>query len=125
MTLVDSSVPIDPIEDHPHWRIKSEDALVGASSADELAINVLIYAEISRSVASGEAEYLFAQHRYRGRSDFRRCRPCGHPRTSSLSRCRLKRTRVGARYREFDPPVEMMEGGVRTQVSAATFARFA
>ena len=52
MILVDSSVLIDLIEDHPRWRVWSEDALVRASSADELAINVLIYAEISRSFAS-------------------------------------------------------------------------
>ena len=47
MILVDSSVLIDLIEDHPRWRVWSEDALVRASSADELAIKVLIYAEIS------------------------------------------------------------------------------
>ncbi len=52
MILVDSSVLIDLIEDHPQWRIWSEGALVRASSADDLAINVLVYAEISRSFAS-------------------------------------------------------------------------
>lgn len=52
MILVDSSVLIDLIEDHPHWRIWSEGALVRASGTDDLAINVLVYAEISRSFAS-------------------------------------------------------------------------
>ena len=52
MILVDSSVLIDLIEDHPQWRIWSEGALVRASSADDLAINLLVYAEISRSFAS-------------------------------------------------------------------------
>ena len=41
MILVDSSVLIDLIEDHPHWRIWSEGALVRASSTDDLAINVI------------------------------------------------------------------------------------
>ncbi len=52
MILVDSSVLIDLIEDHPHWRRWSEGALVRASNTDALAINVLVYAEISRSFAS-------------------------------------------------------------------------
>ena len=52
MILVDSSVLIDLIEDHPHWRNWSEGALVRASSTEDLAINVLVYAEISRSFAS-------------------------------------------------------------------------
>ena len=45
MILVDRSVPIDLIDDHPLWRVWSEDALVRASSASDLAINVLINAE--------------------------------------------------------------------------------
>ena len=98
MILVDSSVLIDLIEDHPRWRVWSEDALVRASSADDLAINVLIYAEISRSFASGEAECLFAQHRYRGRSDSRRCRLCSRPRAPGLSRCRRRADRDAARF---------------------------
>ena len=52
MILVDSSVLIDLIEDHPRWRAWSEDALVRASNTDDLAINVLVYAEISRSFGS-------------------------------------------------------------------------
>ena len=52
MILVDSSVLIDLLEDQPRWRTWSEEALLRASSADDLAINVLIYAEISRSFAS-------------------------------------------------------------------------
>jgi len=52
MILVDSSVLIDLIEDHPQWRSWSEEALVNASSADDLAINILVYAEVSRSFSS-------------------------------------------------------------------------
>lgn len=52
MILVDSSVLIDLLEDQARWRTWSEQALLRASSADDLAINVLIYAEISRSFAS-------------------------------------------------------------------------
>ena len=72
MILVDSSVLIDLIEDHPRWRAWSEDALVRASNTDDLAINVLVYAEISRSFASATAARLpgvalARPHAHRGR----------------------------------------------------------
>ena len=52
MILIDSSVLLDLVEAHPQWGAWSEAALVRAASKDGLLINVIVYAEISRSFAS-------------------------------------------------------------------------
>ena len=52
MILIDSSVLLDLVEAHPLWREWSEAALVRAANEDDLLINVIVYAEISRSFTS-------------------------------------------------------------------------
>ena len=52
MILIDSSVLLDLVEAHPQWSEWSEAALVRAASEDTLLINVIVYAEISRSFTS-------------------------------------------------------------------------
>lgn len=47
MTLVDSSVLLDLLTDDPRWAEWSEGALADASDAGDLAINPIIYAEVS------------------------------------------------------------------------------
>lgn len=46
-TLVDTSVIVDIITNDPHWAEWSAGALARAADAGELAINPLIYAEVS------------------------------------------------------------------------------
>lgn len=46
-TLVDSNVLIDVISRDPRWKRWSEDALVATSETGELAINAVVYAEVS------------------------------------------------------------------------------
>jgi predicted nucleic acid-binding protein len=59
MILVDSSVLIDMIESKPVWSDWSTDQLLKASLISELGINLMVYAEISRSFASYQAVDLF------------------------------------------------------------------
>ena len=47
MILVDSNVIIDVLSQDPLWRSWSESALTDAANQDEIAINPIIYAEIS------------------------------------------------------------------------------
>lgn len=47
VTLVDSSVLLDLLTDDPRWAEWSEDALAEARDAGRLAINPIIYAEVS------------------------------------------------------------------------------
>jgi predicted nucleic acid-binding protein len=47
MILVDSNVIIDVLTEDPVWRTWSEAALADAADRDEVAINPIIYAEIS------------------------------------------------------------------------------
>ena len=47
MILVDSNVIIDVLTQDPLWREWSEAALTGAADRDQVAINPIIYAEIS------------------------------------------------------------------------------
>ena len=53
MILVDSSVLIDLIEEHDiRWADWSEAQLLAAAKHDDLAINLIVYAEISRNFAA-------------------------------------------------------------------------
>jgi predicted nucleic acid-binding protein len=61
MILVDSSVLIDVIEGKPEWSEWSVARLFECSTRDTLAINVVIYAEISRSFADTASENKFLQ----------------------------------------------------------------
>ena len=47
MVLVDTNVLLDVFEDDPHWAGWSQGQLESASLTDELAINAVIYAELS------------------------------------------------------------------------------
>ena len=47
MTLIDSNVLIDIFSSDPHWSSWSESALADAADTGEVAINPIIYAEIS------------------------------------------------------------------------------
>jgi predicted nucleic acid-binding protein len=53
-TLVDSNVILDVFTDDPHWANWSTEALSFATDESTLAINPIIYAEISVRVASIE-----------------------------------------------------------------------
>jgi predicted nucleic acid-binding protein len=52
VTLVDSNVLIDLLQDDPTWGQWSEDHLFGAQSAGPIAINTVIYAELVPTVDS-------------------------------------------------------------------------
>lgn len=54
MILVDSCVIIDLLEDDPRWANWSQQQLVSAAFRDSLAINAVIYAEISVGFGSIE-----------------------------------------------------------------------
>lgn len=57
MVLVDANVLVDVLADDPDWREWSEKRLLEIAAAEELAINPIIYAEVSaayRSVAAME-----------------------------------------------------------------------
>ncbi|HEX9781499.1 MAG TPA: PIN domain-containing protein [Opitutaceae bacterium] len=47
MVLVDSNVLLDVLTDDPRWRRWSEEQLLAAVETDELAINPIIFAELS------------------------------------------------------------------------------
>jgi predicted nucleic acid-binding protein len=47
MVLADANVILDVLTDDPAWRQWSEEKLLAASETDELAINPVIYAELS------------------------------------------------------------------------------
>jgi predicted nucleic acid-binding protein len=55
MILVDSSVLIDVIECQPEWVEWSVERLHDCSKEDSLAINIIIYSEISRSFRNAVA----------------------------------------------------------------------
>jgi predicted nucleic acid-binding protein len=67
MTLVDSNVIIDVMSQDATWRLWSEAALAEAANSDEVAINPIIYAEISAGFAS-----MAALDRELGLNEFRR-----------------------------------------------------
>jgi predicted nucleic acid-binding protein len=62
MILVDSSVLIDMIESKPVWCDWSTDQLLKASLIAELGINLMVYAEISRSFANHHSVDTFLRH---------------------------------------------------------------
>jgi predicted nucleic acid-binding protein len=55
VTLVDTSVLLDVLTDDPKWADWSEDAIAAARDAGELAINPIVYAEVSASFDTIEA----------------------------------------------------------------------
>jgi predicted nucleic acid-binding protein len=59
MILVDSSVLIDVIEQKPVWAEWSVERLNECAAQQALVINIVIYAEISRSFADPKAEDRF------------------------------------------------------------------
>jgi predicted nucleic acid-binding protein len=59
MILVDSSVLIDVIEQQAVWAQWSVEQLFACSKLQHLAINIVIYAEISRSFADAATEDQF------------------------------------------------------------------
>ena len=61
MILVDSSVLIDVIEQKPGWSEWSVNQLFVCAARDALAINLIIYAEISRSFADATSQDRFLQ----------------------------------------------------------------
>ncbi len=54
ITLVDSNVLLDVLTDDPRWAKRSGDALARAADAGRLAINPIVYAEVSVGFASVE-----------------------------------------------------------------------
>jgi predicted nucleic acid-binding protein len=67
MILVDSNVIIDVLTQDPRWRRWSQAALIDAADRDEIAINPIIYAEIT----SGFGTMAELDH-YLGADSFRR-----------------------------------------------------
>ena len=59
MILVDSSVLIDLIERTPTWFEWSAAQLFAASKSDQLGINAIVFAEISRTFTNLEAQNAF------------------------------------------------------------------
>ena len=54
ITLVDSNVLLDVLTDDPRWAKRSGDALARAADAGRLAINPIVYAEVSVGFGSVE-----------------------------------------------------------------------
>ena len=54
MILVDSCVWLDIVNDDPDWRTWSEDAVAQAAEGGEIAVNPIIYAEVSVDFARHE-----------------------------------------------------------------------
>ena len=59
MILVDSSVLIDVIEGAPEWKHWSAEQLTKHASAGGLAINAMVYAEVSRAFATAKQQNRF------------------------------------------------------------------
>ena len=59
MILVDSSVLIDVIEARPEWKHWSAAQLTKHSASDGLAINIIVFAEISRTFTNVELQNRF------------------------------------------------------------------
>lgn len=59
MILVDSSVLIDIVEKSPVWLEWSVEQIFACSQQGKLVVNVVVYAEISRSFATAAAEDAF------------------------------------------------------------------
>lgn len=59
MIFVDSSVLIDVIEGKADWKQWSAEQLTHCAAAGGLAINAMVYAEISRSFPSAEVQNVF------------------------------------------------------------------
>ena len=59
MILVDSSVLIDLLEKTPEWFQWSSEQLFAAASRDQIGINALVYAEISRAFSSWREQEAF------------------------------------------------------------------
>lgn len=59
MILIDSSVLIDLLEKTPKWFAWSAEQLFAASKQDQIGINAIVYAEISRSFANHAAQQDF------------------------------------------------------------------
>jgi predicted nucleic acid-binding protein len=51
MVLVDTNVLLDVLEDDPEWALWSQDQLDAAAATDTLAINQIIYSELSMAFA--------------------------------------------------------------------------
>jgi predicted nucleic acid-binding protein len=51
MILVDTNVLLDVLEEDPHWGAWSQDRLDAAGATDTLAINPIIYSELSMAFA--------------------------------------------------------------------------
>lgn len=65
MVLVDTNVLIDVAVDDPHWGDWSADQLARARESDQLALNAIIFAELSVHFASAEQlESLLAPFRF-------------------------------------------------------------
>ncbi len=54
ITLVDSNVLLDVLTDDPRWGARSAEALAGAADQGRLAINPIVYAEVSVGFANVE-----------------------------------------------------------------------
>jgi predicted nucleic acid-binding protein len=54
MVLIDANIIIDILTDDPDWADASEDALLRAAANDPVAINPLIYAEVSAAFSTPE-----------------------------------------------------------------------
>lgn len=130
MVLVDSNVLLDVLTDDPNWRSWAEEKLLEAVETEELAINPIIYAEVSPAYRTAaeleralrgwmlqrlplpyEAGFLAGQVfvRYR-REGGRRRSPLpdfyigAHAQTERLSLL----TRDAARYRTYFPKVKLI-----------------
>lgn len=61
MIFVDSSVLIDVIEAQPDWKFWSAEQLGRCAAQQGLAINAVVYAEVSRGFASAQVQNQFLQ----------------------------------------------------------------
>lgn len=130
MTLVDTSVLLDVLTDDATWADWSQDALADARDSGDLAINPIIYAEVSAAFDTIEGlddalpttdfarEPLPYPAGFVASRAFLRYRRCGGARRSPLpdfyigahaavSKYQLL-TRDAARYRSYFPRVQLM-----------------
>ena len=130
MVLVDTNVLIDVAVDDPHWGDWSADQLARARESDQLALNAIIFAELSVNFDSAEQlESLLAPFRFErlhlpweaafvaGKA-FKRYRSRGGSKSSPLPDFFIGAhaataglpllTRDARRYREYFPTVRLI-----------------
>ena len=135
MVLIDTNVLLDVVTNHPQWADWSQNQLEAASARDRLAVNAVVYAEVSIGFRRiEEVESLLAKTRivveaiprealFLAGKAFQRYKRRGGTRTGVLPDFFIGAhaavlgapllTRDSRRYADYFPTVELIAPGVR------------